>query len=553
MRRPAVALLALLAVLAIAPVAARGSEESWHSEQPVAAANGLQESLGEIGDIAFWSPDRGVLIAGGVGGMPNGVYAYDGVEWHLYSTVCGGHRGSIAWEGPESFWTVADQPAGQEGISGGENRFDTKWNRSLCHFVGGKVVASYAEPLGAAGSYPHLNAAACRPGVAECWFGGERLPGTINVGAFHLIWNGSAIAPFPSLTEPQSVEDPGRTVSDLAFSGGNLYESVTVDPADGTVAGEPSKAEPSWFHLVNIASSSPFMQLFMTPPFSFGGTVGSELGPFHFADAGEGLYAIAGAHEGTSATVTLVSIFGEFVEEIPLAPNEAFLPGDIVEAAAAEPGTGTIWVAYRHASEEGGEPLPTRVVAVHTDGTVGTGVVLAGPGGGRKGYARAIACPATGQCWVASFGGWLFHLGGPLPRDPSPAMHTLITVRPADNSTPSVPPFELPEDNSGAETEKKTPPAEILETPLRRHKKKKLISKVKQTVIQGHVLQLSFTLYSRAHVRLIAERKGKVVAATKPLTLAKGHHRIRLSLDPKRWPTHLDFKVHPVSTKGKKR
>ena len=251
--------------------------------------------------------------------------------------------------------------------------------------------------------------------------------------------------------------------------------------------------------------------------------------------------------------MTLVSIAGELIQQIPLAPNEAFQPGDLVEAAAAEPGTGTIWVAYRHVSGEGDEPFPTRIVAVHTDGSVGTSIVLTAPGGGRKGPARAIACPATGQCWVVSLGGWLFHLGGSLPRDESAAMHTLITFRPADNSTPSIPPFELPEDDSGAEAEKKIPPAEILEPLPHRRKQKKLISKVKQTVIHGHVLQLSFTLFSPAHVRLIAERKGKVVAQTKPLTLGRGPHKIRLSLDPERWPTHLDFKVHPAKTKGKKK
>lgn len=541
----------LLAVFAVGPTVARADTEGWHSEQPVAAGNGLQESLGEVGDLAFWAPNRGVLITPGVGGMPAGVYAYDGVEWHLYSTVCGGHLGSVAWEGPDSFWTVSDQPVGQEGgVAGGHS---ANWNLSLCHFEGGRVVASYAEPRGTASSYLHLNAAACRPGAAECWFGGERLPGTLNVGAFHLIWNGGTVGPFPSLTESQSFEDPARSVSDLAFSGGNLYESVTVDREDGTVVGEPNKGEPAWFHLINTASSSPFHQLFATPALSFGGSVGSELGPFHFADAGAGLYAVAGAHEGNKATVTLVSIAGELVQQIPLAPNEAFQPGDLVEAAAAEPGTGVIWVAYRHASGEGAEPFPTRLVAVHTDGTVGTPVVLSGPAGGNKGFAKAIACPATGQCWVVSRGGWLFHLGGQLPRDPDPAMHVLVNFRPADNSTPSIPPFELPEDDSGAEKENAVPPAEILE-PLPHHrKKKKLISKVKQTLVHRYTLQLSFTLYTRAHVRLIAERHGKVVAETAPLTLGKGHHKVRLRLDPKNWPTHLNFKVHPAANGGKRK
>jgi hypothetical protein len=547
-RRSAIALFALLALLSVAPAAACADTEGWHPEQPVAAGIGLQESLGEVGDLAFWSPNRGVLITPGVGGMPAGVYAYDGVEWHLYSTVCGGHRGSVAWEGPDSFWTVSDQPVGQEESGSVEGRR----NRSLCHFQGGRVVASYAEPLGTATSYLHLNAAACRPGTAECWFGGERLPGSINVGAFHLRWNGSSLTSFPPLTESQSLEDPSREVADLDFAGGSLYESVTVDTADGTVVGEPNEVEPAWFHLIDTASSSPFRQLFATPPLDFGGTVGTELGPFHFADAGEGLYAVAGAHEGTQATVTLASVVGEQVQQIPLLPNEAFLPGDRVEAAAAEPGTGVIWVAYHHATEAT-EPPPTRVVAVHTDGTVGTPIALTGPGGGNKGFSQAVACPAAGQCWAVSRGGWLFHLGGPWPRDEDPAMHALINFRPADNSTPSIPPFELPEDDSGAEKEMATPPAEILEPLPRRQKQKKLISKVKQSVIHGHVLQLSFTLFTRAHVRLIAERHGKVVAETKPLTLGRGHHQIRLSLDPKKWPTHLNFKVHPAAGKGKKK
>ncbi len=542
----ALALLMLLALAVAGPV--RAETEGWRSEQPTAAGIGLQQPLGEVGGISFWSPNRGALITAGVGGMPAGVYVYDGVEWHLYSTVCGGHEGSIAWEGPDSFWTVSDQPLGQEGGAQGESASNDDWNRSLCHFEGGKVVASYAEPRSVPTSYLHLDAAACRPGAPECWFAGERLPGTLNTGAFHLVWNGASVGSFPSLSEPQSIGDPGRTVSDLAFAGGNLYESVTVAEEDGDVPGEGEA--PSFFHLVDAASPQPFTQLFAEPPLEYGGSIGSELGPFRFAAGAEGLYAIAGAHEGGSATVTLVRIVGERVEQIPLQPNEAFEPGDRVEAAAVEPGTGTIWVAYRHAAE--GSVLPTRVVAVHVDGTVGASVALVGPGGGSKGPGASIACPARGQCWVASQGGWLFHLGPPLPRDEDPAMRGLITVRPSDNSTPALPPAELPEDDSGAEKETAVPPVEILpELPPHRPKTKRLISKVKNKLIDGTILQLSFKLFMPARIQLIAERQGKVVAKTPRLTLGKGPHRIRLRLDPKRWPTHLDFRVHPAkSAKG---
>ena len=157
----------------------------WRSEQP-SGPNG-PTPLGEVGDISCRQANRCLLITPGNGGMPAGIYAYDGSGWFLYSTVCGGHAGRIAWAGPTDFWTISDQQSGQGSVAaGGEAE---GFNRSLCHFVNGAVVASYAEPLGVGGSYLPMNAAACN-GPSECWFAGERLPGTGNVGAFHLYWNG---------------------------------------------------------------------------------------------------------------------------------------------------------------------------------------------------------------------------------------------------------------------------------------------------------------------------------------------------------------------------
>ena len=60
------------------------------------------------------------------------------------------------------------------------------------------------------------------------------------------------------------------------------------------------------------------------------------------------------------------------------------------------------------------------------------------------------------------------------------------------------------------------------------------------------MLQLSFVLHAKAHVQLLAKRHHKVVAKTDKLTLGKGPHRLRLHLDPDRWPTGLDFEVHPA-------
>jgi hypothetical protein len=548
----------LLALLTLASASDARAAEGWHPQQPISAPLGIPEPLGEVGDIAFWSPNRGALISAGVGAFPAGVYVYDGVGWHLYSTVCGGHRGQIAWAGPDDFWTVADQPPGQEGVAG-EHSVRVTWNRSLCHFENGRVVASYAEPLGLASSYPHLAAAACH-GPSDCWFAGERLPGegrtaVVNTGAFHLHWNGSALTQVPSLTAPESVEDPSRAVGDLAFEGGRFYESVQVGEEDGNVPGEPDPAQPSFIHLIEPGSRDPFVQLFSVPPLSYGpGAVGTDLGPFRFAAAGEGLYAVAGAANESSAAVTLISIRAGSVEQVPLQANGVLQAGSQVAAAAAEPGTGRIWVSFRPPGGDGAPPDPTRIVSVGTDGSVGAPLSLLNEGGAQVGSAGPIACPALEQCWMATDKGWLFHLGGPLPRDEDAAMKGVISFRPADDSTPSLPPAELPEDDSGAEPAARAPQPEILaEAFPHRAKAKRLISKVTEKVLGRTVLQISFTLFSPAHVHVIAKWHGKVVAQTARLTLGKGPHALRLKLDPERWPTHIGFEVHPAPAKGKAR
>ena len=107
MRRAGLVLACLLvAAVCGAPVA--GAQE-WRSEQPVAAGIGVPVGIGEIGDVEFWAPNRGMLITAGNEGIPAGLFAYDGSGWYRYSTVCGGHAGRIAWAGPDDFWTISDQ------------------------------------------------------------------------------------------------------------------------------------------------------------------------------------------------------------------------------------------------------------------------------------------------------------------------------------------------------------------------------------------------------------------------------------------------------------
>jgi hypothetical protein len=151
---------------------------------------------------------------------------------------------------------------------------------------------------------------------------------------------------------------------------------------------------------------------------------------------------------------------------------------------------------------------------------------------------------------MATERGWLFHLGPDVEPNTDPAMHgPVITFRPPDESLPTVPPIELPEDDSGAEG---TPVAE--EAPIEEdrlpHRKPALLTKVKPHMIHGTVLELTFVLRAKAHVRLVAWRQGRVVAKTKRYTMAKGHRSLRLPLDPAQWPTKLDLQAHEVKVGG---
>jgi hypothetical protein len=505
MRRALAALvLAVVLGLPLGAPAARAAE--WHSETPVAAGIGIPAPLGEVGDIEFWAPNRGVLITAGNKGIPAGVYGYDGSGWHLYSTVCGGHHGSIAWAGPDEFWTVSDYAVALEGAENAS---------TLCHFKDGEVIASYAEPPGTADTFRKMLAAACN-GPADCWFAGEPLAETApNFGPFHLHWDGGALTAIPSQTEAQpEIEDPKGKVTDLEFLGGSLFESVDEAP---------------FLREVNLALPQVFAPVPVPVP------AGAE-GPFALAGDGAQLWAVA-----RNGKAVLRSV-GLGFETVPL---NGELPAEVT-ALAAEPGGAAVWVGGARSGAAGAMATATRVSA---DGTVEPAVTLPLPGEelDGKGGAAAISCPSFGQCWLVTGTGWLFHLGGPLEADADPAMHALITFRPPDNSTRTFVPPGVPEDNSG-ETEPRRGPSEepLLEPFPERRRQRTLVTKVKQRVIGKNVLELSFVLHARAHVQLLAKYHRKVVAKTPRLTLGSGPHRLRLRLDPKRWPTGLDFEVHPA-------
>ncbi|HTT95572.1 MAG TPA: hypothetical protein VMF55_12935 [Solirubrobacterales bacterium] len=532
--RPAIALL--LATLGLLLPSAAGATE-WHGEQPLTEGSAVPVSLGTIYDIEFWAPNRGALITA------KGVWAYDGTGWHRYSTVCGGTEGRIAWAGPLDFWTISDQRAGQSRT---EN-FPNLHSISLCHFVDGAVVASYAEPTGLATSYKQMDAAICL-GPSNCWFAGERLAGEPNTGAFHLHWDGIALTAYPSLTrwEPE-LSDPARAVTDLASFEGSLFESVRVD--EGKVAGELQE-QPYVLHEILDETPPTFTSIFPSKPFAYGpkGSKPYYLDQYRLAAGGTVLWGIAGAENPGSdpAQAIAFTYAGGVLEQLTFQDPEGLLGSEPeVGGIAAIPGTEAAWVGYHPAAE----PAAARLVELHADGTVDDAVALptAAEEIARKGAVSALACAGPEQCWAGTVGGWIFHWGQDLPRDEAPEMHQLVTYRPPDGATPVLPPDSLPVDDSGSEPKGAEEAAKELAPRGGGRPRRPLVIKVKQRLLGKTVLGLTFTLTAKAHVRLIARRRRQVVAKTPAATLAKGPHELRLRLDPRRWPTGFHLEAKPAT------
>ncbi len=606
MRRVVAHLGALLAPIALmgactcasppASVAAESGEAGavWRLEQPrpPAAPPGVAEAslpigLGQVGDIEFWEPNRGLLITHGNGkAVPPGVWAYDGVEWREIAEVCGASEGSIAWAGPDEFWTVSDGRPGQANESSG-TQFERQVpleDNTLCHFAGGSVVGSYAHPAGEADSYQAMHAAACIPpqpplvNSSDCWFGGDALPEP-QLGTFHLHWNGSAVE-----AEPYSEE--GHAVESMSVLEGVLFESVRVR-AEDHVAREQSRYPV--LHTIEPEASPAIAPEAEEPPLYGSSSELSDALEFLHLSAAEGaLWGAAGRspkaivppEEAGQVTVVrrvqgvwsqplgpgapgsgiaphpLGHVLGSEAEERKLLGGEARYAG--VSAIAAEPGSEDAWLALR-APTGSGEGVSAVLVHISAVGKVlGTQTLPskaeAEAGVGPKGAAARISCPAVENCWMATTEGWLFHLAPEgeqtLPANEISGFHSVIAFRPIDQGLPQVAADAPPPDTSGlneevpqqtlVKGEEKAPSSESkVQLPL--------LSRLHSKLIHGATLRLSFHLAVKARVRLLAKRSGHVVAATPMQTLKAGSRTLLLSLNPRRWPTKLSLQTHALA------
>lgn len=589
--RFASALLALALLFALAQGATGAApaiaEPTWSGlEQPVPAGSSFPVGLGNVGDVEFFAPNRGLLITEGhAPTIPAGLWAYNGAEWHEYATVCGASQkpgapssgGRIAWAAPNEFWTVSDGRKGQANESGGTNkeREPPLEDNTLCHFAGGQVVGSYAHLAFQADSYQAMHAAACLS-PTDCWFGGDPL-GEPQIGGFHLHWNGSALEEEPYVGE-------GHAIEDMLALEGRLYESVQLLSSDRTTN---ESTEPPVVHRSEAGSA--FQPETSPIPLYGPGEAPVALSFLHFSAGAGGLWGAAGADGGIGAPgdVTVVRRVrgiwsqvigpGEPLSEtasnplpplFPEDPNEEreLLGGEAshaaVRAIAAEPGTNDAWLALAPPEESTvGSPLRAVLVHISAEGAVlGTATLPSAgeqeAGIGPKGAASRLTCPQASDCWLATTQGWLFHLAPAGERQLAPDTHeseyfsSLITFRPPDQGLPQVVPDAPPADTSGVNEEVSQPGGAFAETVTAAAKQKThvpLLSRLHSRLVHGTTLELRFHLAVKARVRLLAKRNKKVVAQTAMRTLAAGDRKLLLALDRRAWPTKLDLQTHALA------
>ncbi len=581
--------LSLLAAALLAPAAgaaplANDGNAEWQVEQPLPPAPPGAEtseapvSLGHIGDIEFYEPNRGALITSGNGGsVKPGVWFYDGARWIELAEQCGATDGRIAWVGPDEFWTVSDGRAGQAVASSSER--PPLADNTLCHFAPGapdaeghrhiEIVGSYGSVPFLGTSYQAMHVAGCLS-ATDCWFGGDPLPEP-QIGAFMLNWNGAGLAPQPFLAE-------GRPVWEMVSYEGRLYESMRLHRGDRVVSEEQFPPTLRSIKAGVSGEESPFESVQPENNLLYAGSeFATALDYLRLSTADGALWAGAGAQvpgppAGSSpAGVTILrkppggewqSVLGPQPGETgELPPGQVAFPEDVLNSIGAEPGTSSAWLALEQEEHVlGHDPLDRASLArVSATGEISDRLEVPLPEDphGPLGAAQRVVCPAEHDCWATTANGWLLHLATEGERrEPNvladPVFSEIeggkpLAFRPPDAGVPQETPNEVPENDSGESTFTrseelvKPPRAEPARVPV------PLVTHLRTRVVHRTELVLSFHLAVKAKVRLKALRRGKVVAQTSMRTLAAGNRSLKLRLNPRRWPQHLKLQTHALA------
>jgi hypothetical protein len=524
---------------------ARADALLWRLEQPAPPAGApFKVPLGAPGDLSFWAPNRGLLTVEGNSTIRRGIYSWNGQSWHQLASVCGGpaETARIAWAGPDEFWVVSEPSLPRAGSG-----------LALCRFKDGQVVGSWSTRVDAADPFRQMLSATCN-GPDDCWFGGVGSQDALGerLGAFHLHWDG---ADLETVYGPQ-----GRAVSDMEFHQGRLYETTLVgrspeNRSESVDLAEP-EAVPRLIHTVAGRSfaNDPFLPKPLKNVPVEGSDVpadGTELLALDGDRDGTNLWAVGGgAASGPSAPLEglvprpplAAHLVGGAFQELALSGGE-FGPTDRFGDVAAMPGSDSAMATVVPFADRHSANAKATVAQINADGTTTT-TRLPASGAGRGAAAR-IACPAANDCWMVTWGGWLFHYGdgSQLPLDSDPNFQGTIDFRPNEAAEQFVP-DALPTDDS--QLFAPAPLEAEREKAERRTRKLPPLLKQVKSSLHGLRLTVSFTVTRRAKVRLLAKRGGATVASTPSRTFGQGRHALILQLSRERYPTKLAFETSAV-------
>ena len=532
----------VVAALMLAPGESLAAEPIWRLEQPPPPAGvPFKVPLGAPGDLKFWAPNRGLLTVEGNDTIPPGIFSWNGQSWHQLATVCGGpgDTARIAWAGPTEFWVVSEPSLPRSGSG-----------LALCRFKDGQVVGSWSTRADAADPFRQMTSATCN-GPDDCWFGGigSQDPLGERIGAFHLHWNGSDLL---SVYGPQ-----GRGVSDMQFHQGDLYESTLVgrSPENRTEPVDLAEPESPPRLLHRIVAGKFTNDPFLPAPLKSVPVDGTEMLALDSDRGGANLWAVGGgAASGPSAPPggavarppLAARLVGTSFQEVPL-DAQIFGQTDRLRDVAAIPGTNEALAAVVPFADRHSVNSKAVVARIAADGTTTlTRLPVAGAG---RGSAARIACPAKDDCWMVTWGGWLFHYsdGTPLPLDTDPALQGTIEFRPNESAEQFIP-DRLPVDDSQLFA---PPPIPLVEEKAKGGKVKRLPPLLRriQSSLHGLRLTVTFTLTRQARVGLLAKRGRRTVARTPSRILAPGRRSLSLRLSREQYPTRLAFKTKEIKAK----
>jgi hypothetical protein len=541
-RLAAGALIAAAAAIALAGTGSAQAAVSWQLDQPAPPAGAaFKVPLGTPDDMEFYAPNEGLLSVQGNAVVAPGLFFWNGRDWHQLSTVCGGsgEASRIAWAGPDEFWTITEPSEPRSGAGLG-----------LCHFKDGVVVGSYSTAFQSPDPFRPMDGAACN-GPNDCWFAGigSEDPSGQRIGAFHLHWDGSNLT---SSYQPQ-----GRGVSSLAFFDGAFYESTFAgtqpgDTADPVTLGSPETGGPDLIH--ELVGGTFLDTSFLPYPYQGVPAEGTELLSAK-SDGSELWFSGGGAASGPAAAKAsggvvpsppvLVHLVEPFYEQVPI-ETSLFGSEDRFVDVAPVPGVDAAWVADQPYADRGSSTAKAKVALIEAGGgaTVDT-LPTSGPG---RGSAQLIAATGSGEAWLATSAGWLFHYtnGTVLPEDSDPNWAGTITVRPNESVAQFVSDTPPPDDSQLF-----APPPVAVEQPTNVEAPTPEIipALLKDIKVNRHELTVtvSFDLTRLADVQLVAKLHGKAIAKTAKERLKAGRHVLELSFSAKRWPTGLSFKTKELT------